>query len=666
MKARQLVPERMDDPQLDRVEHRRALDGLRRVNRISGTASKIAKKIESIAQSMRLESSSVLDLGCASGDVAYGVAKRLPKEKAWLLEGWDMSSTAIDYANELHGHPQALNVLQRRNPNTTLLFKKTNAFDESKRTFDFVYCSLFLHHFDEQQAIQVLKKMHELARYAIIVDDLDRSRLGWWLAKIGVQLLSRSPVVHFDGPQSVLAAFTVEEARAIASKAGLCGVAFEKHWPERWMMTAGRIALTPEIKRDPVLVVQTNPALAQQRPEQPVGALFAHAKMPDESLEHTDQECWDVVVIGAGVAGATAALLSAKRGLKTALVESKAFPREKVCGGCLNQRAQASLERLGVMDDLLAAGAVKLNRLDLRILKTVGCWSIPTLLSIRRSTLDQILIKHAVRAGATLFSETQAKVVFDESRHANPTQRQVVLRRGTESTLIHSRIVIVADGLTRSSLRDDSHFQSKIEVDSRVGVQAFLDPNDIQYDLAHGTLRMCVANGGYVGLSHTDGGHIDLAAAIDPKSICNKNSIASVVEKLFSKTMGSRIELPVEISWRSTPQLTRSSDRVADHRLLLIGDSIGYVEPFTGEGMSWAMASAEAAMPFIEKAVVEGWSHGFVDEWSTWVRKEHFRKQKQCRWMARQLHRPRLAAWILRACDKIPPFRAYLIHKATS
>jgi menaquinone-9 beta-reductase len=656
----------MDDPNLDRDEHRCALNGLRRVNLLSNTASRIAKKIASIAQSMRLESPSILDLGCGSGDVAYGVARRLPKGKAWHLEGWDMSSTAIDYANELCRHPHALDALHIRNPNTSLVFKQTNVFDESTRTFDFVYCSLFLHHFDEQQAIRVLKKMHELARYAVIVDDLDRSRLGWWLARIGVHLLSRSPVVHFDGPQSVLAAFTVDEAKAIASKAGLCGITIEKHWPERWMMTAGRIALSQEIKRERVPVVQDIPALAQQRIEQSQGSHFAKTNMPHASLEHLAQENWDVIVVGAGVAGAAAALLSARRGFKTVLIESKSFPREKVCGGCLNLRAQASLERLGIMDDLLAAGAVKLDRLELRILKTLGSWSIPSLLSIRRSTLDQILVGHAIRAGVVLLSETQAKVAFEDSRHAKPERRQVVLRRGAESSVIHSKIVIVADGLTRSSLRNDSHFQSKIEGDSRVGVQAFLDPSVLKNELAFGTLRMCVANDGYVGLSHTDGGCIDLAAAIDPKSIRNKNSIASVVEKLLRKTIGSSFELPKDLTWRSTPPLTRSSEMVAGDRLLLIGDSIGYVEPFTGEGMSWALASAEAVMPLIGKVVVRGWSQPIAGEWSTWVRNVHFRKQKQCRWMARQLHRPQFAAWILRACVTIPPFRAYLIHKATS
>ena len=70
---------------------------------------------------------------------------------------------------------------------------------------------------------------------------------------------------------------------------------------------------------------------------------------------------WDVIIVGAGVAGCATAILAAKSGLKVLLVESKSFPREKVCGGCLNVRAQDALGRLGVEDELRAAGAVRLS-----------------------------------------------------------------------------------------------------------------------------------------------------------------------------------------------------------------------------------------------------------------------------------------------------------------
>ena len=78
--------------------------------------------------------------------------------------------------------------------------------------------------------------MKGLASISVLVDDLQRTRLGWGLAAVGVHLLSRSPVVHFDGPQSVRAAFSVKEAIAIAAQAGMKPSTVRKHWPERFLL----------------------------------------------------------------------------------------------------------------------------------------------------------------------------------------------------------------------------------------------------------------------------------------------------------------------------------------------------------------------------------------------------------------------------------------------
>ena len=71
----------------------------------------------------------------------------------------------------------------------------------------------------------------------IIVDDLRRTRLGYGLAWIGCRLLTKSPMVHVDGPLSVQGAFTVEEARSLAERAGLHNAQLVKHWSQRFLMT---------------------------------------------------------------------------------------------------------------------------------------------------------------------------------------------------------------------------------------------------------------------------------------------------------------------------------------------------------------------------------------------------------------------------------------------
>ena len=70
------------------------------------------------------------------------------------------------------------------------------------------------------------------------VEDVFHSRAGWWLAWVGTRLLSRSSVVHYDGPLSVQGAYTAQEALDLAQSAGLGGAAVQRRWPCRWRSRA--------------------------------------------------------------------------------------------------------------------------------------------------------------------------------------------------------------------------------------------------------------------------------------------------------------------------------------------------------------------------------------------------------------------------------------------
>jgi SAM-dependent methyltransferase len=97
MKQRHLVPELMDNPDLDEVEHRRALAGLRRINLLCGTSRFIADSIMRSSASIRNRPIEILDLGCGSGDIAMNVLRRLHSQKTdCRVTGWDMSPLAAD------------------------------------------------------------------------------------------------------------------------------------------------------------------------------------------------------------------------------------------------------------------------------------------------------------------------------------------------------------------------------------------------------------------------------------------------------------------------------------------------------------------------------------------------------------------------------------------
>ena len=88
------------------------------------------------------------------------------------------------------------------------------------RGVDFVTCSLALHHFDPPAAVALLRELSRVARRGVIVNDLRRGRLAYW----GARLLALGPwhaMARHDGPLSVLRAYTLAEAQALAAEAGL-------------------------------------------------------------------------------------------------------------------------------------------------------------------------------------------------------------------------------------------------------------------------------------------------------------------------------------------------------------------------------------------------------------------------------------------------------------
>ena len=403
-----------------------------------------------------------------------------------------------------------------------------------------------------------------------------------------------------------------------------------------------------------------------------------------ELLAGLDHSEWDVVILGAGVAGAAAAILASRSGFRTLLVDAKPFPREKVCGGCLNRRAQAALERLGVLENLHKAGAVPITELHLQVGKTSVVWKIPALLSVRRSTLDGELVRSAIDSGATFFDKLSGFVIpRDDEIPLKKNFRQVVLQdmEDPKNEKIHilSHCILIADGLSRSSLRLENDWDSEIQSDSRIGVQRMVEASQFAMPSGRKTiqreqLHMIVSSDGYVGLSHTDGNLVDVAGAIDPKSIAKRGGIAAVVSEILGgedefHSVDEKSNNGSEKSsdqWSATPTLTRTSTRVANDRVFLLGDSIGYVEPFTGEGMSWALASAEAVMPIVSRTIGYTWSESNSKDWTSWVDSQRRGKQRTCWWISRQLRRLSVAAWTLRLCNSIYPIRAALIKKVTS
>jgi 2-polyprenyl-3-methyl-5-hydroxy-6-metoxy-1,4-benzoquinol methylase len=229
---RQLEPELMDQP-LDRAAHEAALVGLRRVNSLSTSTRLIWRTlVELDRKRTAAEPLRVLDLGSGGGDVLIRLAKWARRAgRKMLFHGCDMSDSARQIATA---------AAQRGDVPHVEFFQTNVLADGVPGGYDVVMCSLFLHHFDDETALRLLMRMREAAGVAVLVDDLLRTKPGYALCWAGCRILTRSPVVHYDGPQSVRAAFTLDEARRLFERAGYSGATFRRHWPERFLMRWSR------------------------------------------------------------------------------------------------------------------------------------------------------------------------------------------------------------------------------------------------------------------------------------------------------------------------------------------------------------------------------------------------------------------------------------------
>jgi 2-polyprenyl-3-methyl-5-hydroxy-6-metoxy-1,4-benzoquinol methylase len=103
--------------------------------------------------------------------------------------------------------------------------------------FDVVACSLFLHHIPQPgQVVDFLKNLRRMARRRIVISDVRRSWAGWATAWVGSRVLSRSPMVHHDGPASVQGAWTMRELANFAAEAQMNGATVQRSWPWRMLL----------------------------------------------------------------------------------------------------------------------------------------------------------------------------------------------------------------------------------------------------------------------------------------------------------------------------------------------------------------------------------------------------------------------------------------------
>ncbi|HYW09062.1 MAG TPA: methyltransferase domain-containing protein [Longimicrobium sp.] len=223
--------ERMDAPDADPRELARSLGDIRVVNRwLGGTRVVLHHLARLVALHPRREYR-VLDVATGSGDIPLAIT-------AWGRDrGVRIRVVATD------AHPATLAEARLRvaiDPDVTTEPADALRLPYHDGAFDFALCSMALHHFNaEAECVRVLRQLQRVSRLGFIVNDLRRSGPAYVGARLLAATLWRGhPITRYDGPLSVLRAFTADELRALAQRAGLRGTEVFEHAPFRVALVA--------------------------------------------------------------------------------------------------------------------------------------------------------------------------------------------------------------------------------------------------------------------------------------------------------------------------------------------------------------------------------------------------------------------------------------------
>ncbi len=231
----------------------------------------------------------------------------------------------------------------------------------------------------------------------------------------------------------------------------------------------------------------------------------------------------------------------------------------------------------------------------------------------------------------------------------------VRLRSAAGETRVGARACVIASGLNAETLRALPGVDVRVAAAARIGAGVLLDEAGDAY--APGVIDMAVHRGGYVGLVRVEKNRLNVAAAFDTMFVREQGGPGPAASAVLRASGLAVPEGLSEAPWRGTPPLTRHVAPVAGPRFVLIGDAAGYAEPFTGEGMAWALDTALSASALVD-AHLETWDPQAARAWSRRHAACVGPGQRRCRIIAAALRRPGLVASAARLLQAAPGLAA--------
>src|SRR5215471_18792828 len=328
---------------------------------------------------------------------------------------------------------------------------------------------------------------------------------------------------------------------------------------------------------------------------------------------------FDAIIIGGGPAGSSAATTMAQRGARVLVLEEKRMPRGKLCGEFVTPECFPTLERLGVMNRMLAAGAQKISRVNLvaesgksvescisEISDSGSQWAM----SLSRSRFDQILFEGARERGAECLEGYAASGCKFDDRVG--TVEALSLKDG-------ARVSFKAPIIVDASGRNSRWMVGKQErVAGRRGSRLYaLKAHFTGVTGIKDQVELYFFREGYGGFTLVEDGLVNLCFIIAESALKEAGGDASIVVKntLMRNSLAAErlAQANVVGKWYSTGPLTFGRRRLSRDNVIAIGDASGMIDPFTGTGLQIAVRTGELAAETIIQALGKSGSTGYSE-----------------------------------------------------
>jgi 2-polyprenyl-3-methyl-5-hydroxy-6-metoxy-1,4-benzoquinol methylase len=214
----------MDDLDCSGEVVHQTLRELEFINRTLGGNSFTVSGVNQILKTKKIRNPEILDLGCGGGDMLLLLKKKFNHSYPDIkLHGVDANLNIIQYAVE-------------HCADNSIRFSTLNIFSEEFRKLncDIGIATLFFHHFTADQLVDVLGRLKSQCRVGIVINDLHRHPLAYYSIKLLTQFFSKSSMVKFDAPLSVMRGFTRLEWEEILRQAGITDYTLKWKWAFRW------------------------------------------------------------------------------------------------------------------------------------------------------------------------------------------------------------------------------------------------------------------------------------------------------------------------------------------------------------------------------------------------------------------------------------------------